>query len=83
MKIEINQDKYNFPQSSFIESIQIRSNELDIKIKNNPNLYIYGIKNRSEIPQIKFIWMNQDSLSIGKFYNYLRYSGQIELIEKR
>jgi hypothetical protein len=83
MKIEINQDKYNFPKSSFIQSIKIDQNELEIKIKNNPNRYIYRIKNRSEIPQIKFIWMNQDSLSIGKFYNYLRYSNQIELIEKR
>ena len=82
--INIIQDKYYFPESSFIEYIRIGFNfkSLEIKMKKRDTIYIYDILEKEDISQIRSIYYDQKFESIGKFYNHLKRENKIELREK-
>ena len=77
-------NKFYFYESSFIEYIKIGSNFniLEIKMKYRSNIYIYEILEKKDILEIQRIYLNQDFKSIGKYYNELKRSGKIRLIDK-
>lgn len=82
--INIFQEKYHFPESSFIEYINLRFDlkSLEVKMQKSEVVYEYEILDTFGIRDIRWIYFNQQEESIGKFYNRLKKEKKINLINK-